>query len=276
MPNKCTRQPTSPARRQLAAPAPATRLHKAADAKIPKHHRHSHGQQQMHMSIVIPRGLMQPPAHLPRATGSRHREDPKENSRQLQPKLIGSLHKRPPHCLAKPLPAALQPLPGQHHLRRRLRSLLSQSSRGRLSRHTRRAWPIRSLPRRGRIRCRRRIHRGHQRLSRCTSPKSQRTSKPNRIHTQSVAVPPRTRKQTSSPTFFLISIPRCVVFPRLRIRTKKGGSKSMKSTLWTIIDLCAAATGCLVFGCRHILPVELLAHRPENFWDDHPTVVETT
>jgi len=50
----------------------------------------------------------------------------------------------------------------------------------------------------------------------------------------------------------------------------------MKSTLWTIIDLCAAATGCLVFGCRHILPVELLARRPENFWDDHPTVVETT
>ncbi|WP_353063991.1 hypothetical protein RBB77_22465 [Tunturibacter psychrotolerans] len=50
----------------------------------------------------------------------------------------------------------------------------------------------------------------------------------------------------------------------------------MKSTLWTVIDLCAATTGFLVFGCRHILPVELLAHRPDNFWDDHPPVVETT
>ncbi|HEX3374555.1 MAG TPA: hypothetical protein VHS13_10125 [Edaphobacter sp.] len=50
----------------------------------------------------------------------------------------------------------------------------------------------------------------------------------------------------------------------------------MKQTLWTIIDLCAATTGFLVFGCRRILPVELLAHPADNSWDDHPTVVETT
>ena len=48
----------------------------------------------------------------------------------------------------------------------------------------------------------------------------------------------------------------------------------MKSTLWMIGGLCAAAAGFLVLGCR--TPVELLAHRFEGTWHDHRTVVETT
>jgi hypothetical protein len=49
----------------------------------------------------------------------------------------------------------------------------------------------------------------------------------------------------------------------------------MKSTLWMIGGLCAAAAGFLVLGCRRT-PVELLAHRFEGTWHDHRTVVETT
>jgi hypothetical protein len=195
MPNKCTRQPTSPARRQLAALTPATRLHEAADAKISKHHRHRHSQQQMHVRFMVSGSLMQSTTHLPRATGSRHSKDPKENPRQFQPQLPRQLHERSPDRLAKPLPAALQSLSGQHHLRRLLRSLLPHPSRRRLRRNTRRARPVRSLPRARWVRCSGRIHRGHQRLSRRTSPKPQRTSKSNRIHTQSVAVPPASTKK---------------------------------------------------------------------------------
>jgi hypothetical protein len=50
----------------------------------------------------------------------------------------------------------------------------------------------------------------------------------------------------------------------------------MKSTLWTVVDFCAAATGFLVFGCRRTLPVELLARPQDNLWDNHPAVGETT
>ena len=207
MPNKCTRQPTSPACPQLASLTPATRLHEAADAKIPKHHRHRRSHQQMHMSIMIPRSLSQLSAHLPRITDRKRREYPKEDPCQLQPQLPRELHKRPPHRLAKPFPTALQPLSRQHHLLRRLRSLLPQSSSGRVSSNTRCPGFYRSLPRARRVRRCRRIHSGHQSLSRRTSSKPQRTSKSNRIHTQSVAVPLRPRKQTSAPTFFLISIP---------------------------------------------------------------------
>ncbi|MBB5318321.1 hypothetical protein [Tunturibacter empetritectus] len=50
----------------------------------------------------------------------------------------------------------------------------------------------------------------------------------------------------------------------------------MKSTLWMIGGLCAAAAGFLVLGCRRTSTVELLAHRFEGTWHDHRTVVETT
>ena len=50
----------------------------------------------------------------------------------------------------------------------------------------------------------------------------------------------------------------------------------MKSALWMIGGFCAAAAGFLVLGCRNTQPVELLAHRLQDAWADHHTVVETT
>jgi hypothetical protein len=50
----------------------------------------------------------------------------------------------------------------------------------------------------------------------------------------------------------------------------------MKSTLWMIGGVCAAAAGFLVFGPKRTQPVELLAHRLQDAWADHHTVVETT
>jgi hypothetical protein len=50
----------------------------------------------------------------------------------------------------------------------------------------------------------------------------------------------------------------------------------MKNALWMIGGLCAAAAGILVLGPRRTPPVELLAHRLEDAWADHHTVVETT
>jgi hypothetical protein len=59
------------------------------------------------------------------------------------------------------------------------------------------------------------------------------------------------------------------------IRRKIGGN-TMKSTFWMIGGFCAAAAGFLVLGCRRTPSVELLAHRLEDAWADHHTVVETT
>jgi hypothetical protein len=50
----------------------------------------------------------------------------------------------------------------------------------------------------------------------------------------------------------------------------------MKSTLWMVVGLFAAVAGFLTFGCRRILPIELLADQSDNLWDDHPAVGETT
>jgi hypothetical protein len=50
----------------------------------------------------------------------------------------------------------------------------------------------------------------------------------------------------------------------------------MKNVLWMVGSFCAAATGFLVLNSRRSPPVELLAHRLEQAWADHHTVVETT
>jgi hypothetical protein len=50
----------------------------------------------------------------------------------------------------------------------------------------------------------------------------------------------------------------------------------MKSKLWMIGGFCAAAAGFLVLGRRRTPNLELLAHRLEDAWADHHTVVETT
>ncbi len=47
----------------------------------------------------------------------------------------------------------------------------------------------------------------------------------------------------------------------------------MKNVLWTLGGFCAAMAGFLVWGCNRTQPVELLAHRLEQAWADHHTVV---
>jgi hypothetical protein len=47
----------------------------------------------------------------------------------------------------------------------------------------------------------------------------------------------------------------------------------MKSVLWIMGGFCAAAAGFLVLGSNRTQPVELLAHRLEEAWADHHTVV---
>jgi hypothetical protein len=49
----------------------------------------------------------------------------------------------------------------------------------------------------------------------------------------------------------------------------------MKNVLWMVGGFCAAATGFLVWNSKRTPPVELLAHRLEQAWADHHTVVET-
>jgi hypothetical protein len=50
----------------------------------------------------------------------------------------------------------------------------------------------------------------------------------------------------------------------------------MKNVLWMVGGFCAAAAGFLVWNQSRIQPVELLAHRLQEAWADHHTVVETT
>jgi len=47
----------------------------------------------------------------------------------------------------------------------------------------------------------------------------------------------------------------------------------MKNVLWMVGGFCAAATGFLVFSRNRTEPVELLAHRLQEAWADHHTVV---
>jgi hypothetical protein len=49
----------------------------------------------------------------------------------------------------------------------------------------------------------------------------------------------------------------------------------MKNILWLVGGFCAAAVGFLVWAPNRKLPVELLAHRLEEAWADHHTVVKT-
>jgi len=50
----------------------------------------------------------------------------------------------------------------------------------------------------------------------------------------------------------------------------------MKNVLWIVGGFCAAATGFLVLSRSRTQPVELLAHRLQEAWADHHTVIETT
>ncbi len=47
----------------------------------------------------------------------------------------------------------------------------------------------------------------------------------------------------------------------------------MKSLMWLVGGLCAAAAGFLVWGPKRVAPVQELAHRLEEAWADHHTTV---
>ena len=47
----------------------------------------------------------------------------------------------------------------------------------------------------------------------------------------------------------------------------------MKRFFWTLGGLCAAAAGLLVWGIKSTPNVEVLAHKLEDAWADHHTVV---
>ncbi len=47
----------------------------------------------------------------------------------------------------------------------------------------------------------------------------------------------------------------------------------MKKMVWIVGGLCAAAAGFLVWGPRRAQDVQELAHRLEDAWADHHTVV---
>jgi len=59
----------------------------------------------------------------------------------------------------------------------------------------------------------------------------------------------------------------------IRLQTE---ATSMKNVLWMLGGFCAAATGFMVFGSRRRPLVQLLAHRLEEAWADHHTVVKTS
>jgi hypothetical protein len=47
----------------------------------------------------------------------------------------------------------------------------------------------------------------------------------------------------------------------------------MKNFLWMATGICAAAVGIILWGPKRTQPVQELAHRLEQAWADHHTVV---
>lgn len=47
----------------------------------------------------------------------------------------------------------------------------------------------------------------------------------------------------------------------------------MKNIIWLVGGIAVSVTGFLVWNSRRIQPVEQLAHRLEEAWADHHTVV---
>ena len=142
------------------------------------------------MGLMVRRCLMQAISHLPGAGSCKQGKYPEEHSCELQPQNARQLYKRSPHRPAKAFATLCQACLRLSHLGRRPRSLLHQSNaRGcRLVLCRRCLYPSRRV-RRGRC-----VHRRHQRLGSSASPKSQRTSEPNRIHTMKCSLLPYFRE----------------------------------------------------------------------------------
>ena len=64
------------------------------------------------MRVVIRRCLVEILAQLPRPPRAKEREEPEEDSRQLQPQHARELHERSPGSFAKTLAATDDALPG--------------------------------------------------------------------------------------------------------------------------------------------------------------------
>jgi hypothetical protein len=190
MPLKCTR-----CRQRLPPPAPAVRLHKAADAEIAKQRGHRYSDQKTPLPAMIRSRLIQRRPHLPGSGSSEQRKNPEENPSQLQPQLPRQLHKRPPHRLTEAPAALFEPFPRLSNLCCRPRSLRSQPNSGGLcfTRSRRFSWSrsrrlngtrsLLLLRNRRRIRRSRCIRCRDQRLRCRTSPDTKRTTKSSRIHT---------------------------------------------------------------------------------------------
>jgi hypothetical protein len=190
----------------LPPPLPARRPDKAAHAEIRKHQRHPQRQQKPHVRITICSRPMHRSAQLPGTNPCRQGKHPKEHPRKLQPEHPGESHKRPPDRLPKPLPTLLDAgssllhlrlslLHLRHNLRPDLRHRRRRRNNPLLRRSPRQALALHHGSLRRRIRSRSRIHRSHHRLRRQASPNPQHPSKPYRIHTGSVARPPRPSKR---------------------------------------------------------------------------------
>ena len=215
------------------------------------------------MGLMIRRRLTQVVSQLPRAASRKQGKYPEEHPGKLQPQNARQPYKRPPCRLAEAFAALRQSCFRLSNLGRRPCSLLSQpNARIRCSRRC--LYPSR------RVRGGRRIHRRHQRLGGSASPKSQRTSEPNRIHSRSVA---------SRHISVKLSLPKNVIAPyRIQLlstanATRIRGNTKVKNFIWMAGGFCAAAVGFLIWSPGRPRPIQELAHNLEVAWADHHTVV---
>jgi len=220
---------------------------------------------------MIRHRLMQIAPQLPRSRRSEQGEYTEEHPGKLQPQNARKLHKGTPHGLAEPLASPRQALFGLSSLSRRAGRLLPQSNPGSCRSTLRRSRVMRSIrldPSR-RARRRGRVHRCHQRLRRRTGSHTKRTTEAHRIHTRKCS-----RSSSPAKVLHLNQRPCTLLHPNSKSAvTGKGGQVIMKNIFWMVGGLCAAAVGFLVMGRNRTQPVEVLAHRLEEAWADHHTVV---
>ncbi len=55
--------------------------------------------------------------------------------------------------------------------------------------------------------------------------------------------------------------------------SSRDTAAAMRNIVWVIAGFCAAAAGFLVLSAARTPPIDLLAHRLEDAWADHHTIV---
>ena len=150
------------------------------------------------MGFMVCGRLVQVATQPPCAGSCKEGKYPEENPGKLQPEDARKLYKGRPDRLAELFTALSQPRFRLSHLGRRSCRLLSQSNPGRCRLGLR--WRLGCLGCRSgrRVRGCRRVHRRHKRLGGSASPKSQRTSEANRIHTTKCSLSVYFRKTPST------------------------------------------------------------------------------